>query len=169
MSLDLEPFEVLWDDEDAVETEIEYPLLAEGNHTLQIKRAEIAAGRGPKSADPAKNPKGLCLKLALEKAKHKWVWADIPLHWRGLVEAVHRAARQPLPTKPADIRPENFIDQFCNVEIGHYVGRNGDGHKVVRWMENNPPPPPALTEGEKKSRTAAAKLTEQYPSDDIPF
>lgn len=171
MNLEIEPFEVLWDADEEEANEPVYPLVAEGTQTLQVKRCEIAQGRGPKSADPQKNPKGLCLKLALEKQRHKWVWADIPLHWRGLIEAVHRACRVEIPTKPADINPEAFLDQFTNVEVGHYVGRNGDGAKVVRWLENNSPPPPALTPAEKTNRrdTPAQKLTKEFADDDIPF
>jgi hypothetical protein len=169
-SLDIEPFEVLWDDEEAEIEVPDYPLVAEGTHVMQIMRAEIAPGRGPKSADPQKNPKGLCLKIALELKGHKWVWADTPLHWRGLVEAVHRAARLQLPRAPQEIDPSAFLEQMVTVEIGHYVGRNGDGAKVVKWKEGLPPPPAPLTETEKKSRqTAAQKNLEEFPQDDIPF
>jgi len=168
MSLEIEPFEVLWDDETAEAEEVVYPLVAEGRHTMQIVRAEIAQGRGPKSADPVKNPQGMCLKFALELSKHKWVWADIPLHWRGLVEAAYRAARLDLPTKPADIAAGGFLDKFVNVEVGHYVGRNGDGAKVVRWLENLSPPPAPAAES-KARQTEAQKMTKEFSSDDIPF
>lgn len=171
-SLDIEPFEVLWDDEEA-ETEVpEYPLVAEGTHVMQIMRAEIAPGRGPKSADPEKNPKGLCLKFALELKKHKWVWADTPLHWRGLVEAVHRAARLQIPRAPQEIDPSAFLDQMVTVEIGHYVGRNGDGAKVIRWKEAPPPLPPQTEEQRRQrppTKTQQVDKQTQAQTDDIPF
>lgn len=171
-SLDIEPFEVTWDDVEEETEAVEYPLVAEGDQLLQVKRCEIAQGRGPKSADPAKNPKGLCLKLALEKKQHKWVWADIPLHWRGLVEAVHRACRVELPKKPADINCEAFIDQICGVEVGHYVGRNGDGAKVIRWKEAPPPLPPQTEEQRRQrppTKTQQVDKQTQAQTDDIPF
>lgn len=165
--LDIEPFEVLWDDDGGESTEHEYPLIGEGSHTLQVKKAEIAKGFSKFAADEKKNPKGLVLKLALEKKGHKWVWADIPMHWRGLIEAAHRSAKIDLPKNPGQIDPAPFLGQFVNVEIGHYVGKNGDGTKVVRWSDGGPVAPPK--KATKARESTSQKLTKTYAHDDIPF
>lgn len=165
--LDIEPFEVLWDDDGGESTEQEYPLLGVGVHTLQIKNCEIVPGHPKFAQDEKRNKKGLCLKFTLAKKGHKFVWADVPMHWRGLIESTYRAASVELPKSPEDISPVPFVGQFVNVEIGHYHGKNGDGTNVVKWLPGREATP---TKKPTKARESTGqKLTKEYAHDDIPF
>ena len=164
--LDIEPFEVLWpDDDDSAGGE--YPLVGVGVHTLQIRNCEIAVGHPNFAIDEELNKQGMVLKFTLEKKGHKFVWADVPMHWRGTIESVYRAASVAIPKNPNDITPVPFVGQFVTVEITHYHGKKGDGTNVAKWLPGRESLP---TKKPTKARESTGqKITKEYAHDDIPF
>lgn len=168
--MEIDAFDVLWDEDFPGAEKASRPIVPVGTHTMRIVSASFGTGNSPKSSHPQKNPQGKTLSVVLEVGDYSRVYADIPLHWRGIVEAVHRAARVALPGKPSDIDCSAFTGQYVNVQIEHYVGKAGDRAKVAQWLDNGPP----LPAGKKQQpprlvSTATHKLPSDFPSDDIPF
>ena len=126
-------FEVVWDEE-TNKTDAVFPLVEVGNQVMNVKRCTREPGFADQHKDERKNPKGLVLKMALEKPGCKWIWCDIPMHWSGLLSAVHAAAGLPMPSKASEIDPASFEGLSVSVEVGRYIGRSGENAKVARWL-----------------------------------
>ena len=165
MSESFDAFEVVWDEE-TNKTDAEFPLVEEGNQIMEVKRCGIEPGFGDRHKDEKKNPEGLVLKIALEKAGCKWIWCDIPMHWQGLLSAAHASAGVPMPSKPKDVDPEAFVGKSVNVEVGRYVGRSGENAKVARWI--TAPIEKAVVKRKTTDQKVKATMS-ATAADDIPF
>lgn len=77
------------------------------------------------------NPKGECLRLRLRpEGGYAFVFADVPLDWDRLLEAVRRAA-----DASSDFTPEQFVGCRVRVVLKHYTGKDGTTKAAVaKWL-----------------------------------
>jgi hypothetical protein len=147
---------------------LERPIVPAGVRVMTI----LAAEEGPNQYKVCdENPQGMCLKLRLTDASggFKFVFDDIPSHlaWRGLqlAEAVGiKAVGASLV-----LTPDELVNRDVVVEISHYTSKAGKVSAVVK--KYLPPDPARLskTAAAAAKRTASQKITQQLPTDDIPF
>jgi len=75
--------------------------------------------------------KGQCLRLRLRPAGNlAFVFADIPMDWGRMLEAVRAAAGV-----SSDLVPEEYMGSRVRVVLKHYVAKDGTARaSVAKWM-----------------------------------
>lgn len=139
----------------------------DGTHQATIKFVDVRGGGRQKTEQ---NPDGDYLLMLVEIPRYSPVWARIPLHFRGKIEAVFRAASLLLPS------PNETADEVCKrlknrvVTVDTLQGIGHDGREYVRieqWKAGAKPLPADVAEA-PPSRPAASKPM-PAGADDIPF
>ena len=147
-----------------------------GRHTGDIVKAEI---KDLKFKMTDENPSGTCLVVTWSKdATHYPVESIAPLNWRGLIEAICRAAGVAGPQRGVDWDPQSLVGRVATVDVENAVANSGKEYqRVTKWHASASKPIPAEKSppGGKRAaaRTPAAKahadFTEHADADDIPF
>ncbi len=116
------------------------------------------------------NPRGECLRLRLRPdGNFSFVFADVPLDWGRMLEAVRRSAG----VEGEELLPEAFVGKQARVALKHYTGRDGSTRaSVAKWLPPAKPEPKQATPAVVKQ--AATKVSRNAPpafgaDDDLPF
>lgn len=99
-----------------------------GEVEVEIVAASIGEVAWKASDD---NPRGECLRLRLSAGREfGFIFADVPLDWRSMLENVRAAA-----DTSSDFTPEEFIGRRARVVLKRYVGRDGTTRaSVAKWL-----------------------------------
>jgi len=159
-------FDEWWGDDDTPVGD--YPKLPDGRHSGEIVVAEF---RDLKFKVSDRNPIGKSLVVKVQVPKYERVETIVPVQYRGLIEAICRAARVATPVKGEDWDETTLIGQQVQIETVLGIGKTG--REFVRVDQWHPAPEP-LPEAVKKApaRTPAAKVEaagQGGSADDIPF
>lgn len=105
------------------------------------------------------NPRGECLRLRLRPAGNfAFVFADIPMDWSRMLEAVRRAA-----DASSDFTPEQLVGCRVRVVLAHYTARDGSTRaSVAKWLPA-PVPVEAPRGDESPTLVDAIKSWERQP------
>lgn len=155
-----------WSEEDEAEPVGQLPLCQDGRHTGTIKAAEI---KDLKFKVSDRNPSGTSLVVKVDVPKHQAVEAIVPVQFRGLIEAVCRAARVPTPDPNEHWDVTQLVGQVVVIETVFGIGKTGREYVRVDKWHAGPDPLPAA---KAPARTPAAKVAaagQGGSSDDIPF
>lgn len=142
------------------------PLLPDGRHVGDVKVARFKPVDWKKS--PA-NPEGMCLNICVEVAGHQAVWADVPVQFRGLIEAVCRSARVHPPAKGEDWDEGGLKGQTVSIETVQYINKKGEQRvRIEKWHPSTAPLPKAIAAAPAAEKTTT-KAQPIGVEDDIPF
>lgn len=160
-------FDDFWTgDETAATTETgELTLVPDGRHVGEIKVARFKEVEW-KKCDA--NPSGLCLTLCVEVAGHQAVWADIPVQYRGLIEAVCRSARVHPPAKGEDWNESVLKGEMVSIETVQGIAKSGRQYVRIDKWHPNPAPLPKEVDA-KPAPKRQPKPATMGVEDDIPF
>jgi hypothetical protein len=97
------------------------------------------------------------------------VFADVPLDWGRMLDAVRKSAG----IEGDELLPEAFVGKQARVSLKHYTGRDGSTRaSVAKWL---PPAKPELKQATPAVvKQAATKVSRNAPpqfgaNDDLPF
>jgi len=146
----------------------------DGRHTGDIVKVELKALKFKMSDD---NPSGTCLIVTWSKdATHFPVESIVPQTWRGLIEAICRAAGVAGPQRGEDWDPQSLVGRVATIDVENAVSAKGKEYqRITKWYESASKPVPAARPAAKRApaRTPAAKahaeFSEHADGDDIPF
>ena len=142
----------------------ELPLVPDGEHVAKVVKAKFKDLSFKKSEQ---NEHGTSLVVELEVTGYRPVEAIIPAHFRGMVEAVCRAASVPTPKKGENWDESCLVDQFVRISTVQGVGKTGREYvRIDKWIPGRDPLPEAITKAPKRAKPAKAH---EPPEDDIPF
>jgi hypothetical protein len=147
--------------------------LPDGRHTGDIVKATISDVKYMVNDD---NPSGRCLVVTWSRDGYYPVKADVPLNWRGLIEAICKAAGVACPQRGQDWNEECLVGRVATIDVVTKVAASGKEYqRITRWHPSpqNPLPPARPAAKRAPARTPAAKahadFTEHADGDDIPF
>jgi hypothetical protein len=162
-------FDEGWDD-DGREVGAPLPMVPEGNHTGEIVDAKA---KRLKFMEKDNNPRGESLVLSVDIRGYQPLECLIPATFRGLVEAVARAAGVPVPVRGEDWDEGQLIGRMVNIDTVQVVSAKGRQYaRVEKWHASPSKPLPAAKPAERKpaARTPLQKADAASASnDDIPF
>jgi len=161
-------FDDYWGDEfdGAAVPASELPLAPDGRHTGEIIKAEF---KDLKFKISDSNPTGASLVVKIDIPKAQPVEAIVPCHFRGLTEAVCRAAGVHPPQKGEDWSERQLVGRMVTIDTVHGVGKTGKEYVRIDKWHAGPAPLPAEVAKRAPARTPAAKVTAGLDGDDIPF
>ena len=147
-----------------------------GEIEAEIVAASIGEVRWKTSDD---NPRGECLRLRLSAGRaYSFVFADVPLDWRSMLQAVRRATG----VSGEELRPEEYVGRRARVVLDHYRGKDGFLRATVtRWLQPQAGDEPRVVSDRRptQSNSKPARQDDGKPSrnavpqygadDDIPF
>jgi hypothetical protein len=143
------------------------PLVPDGTHSAEILESKE---RTFKFFQEPKNPSGAGLLVVLSVPGYQSIETKTPVHYRGKIEAICRAARVPLPSPDEDWDERSLVGRMVMVETSLDTRKDGSQYvKVLKW---HPGAEPLATSKPAPARTAAAKVEaagQQGADDDIPF
>lgn len=154
-------FDDAWGDDAAAE-----PLVPAGRHSAEIIEAKE---RSFKFFQEAKNPSGAGLVVVLSVTGCQAIETKTPIHFRGKIEAICRAARVPLPVPGEDWDERSLVGRMVVIETAQAARKDGSQYVQVQKWHAGPDPLPA---GTAVARTQAAKVAaagQKGADDDIPF
>lgn len=148
--------------------------LQDGRHTGDITAAAIANSKYQVSDA---NPNGTCLVVTWSKPGFYPVEAKAPVHWRGMIEAICRAAGVAPPRKGEDWDERSLVGRVATVDIETKESKAGNEYqRITRWHASatkSLPPAPSEPAKRPPKRTPTAKahaeFQERAGEDDIPF
>lgn len=142
----------------------ELPLVPDGEHVAKVVKAKFKDLAFKKSDQ---NEHGTSLVVELEVTGYRPVEAIVPAHFRGMVEAVCRAASVATPKKGEDWDESCLVDQFVRIATLQGVGKTGREYvRIEKWIPGRQPLPEAITKAPPRAKPAKKDKT---PDDDIPF
>jgi hypothetical protein len=161
-------FDQWWNEDERPAPAGNLTMCPDGRHTGEITKALF---KDLKFKVSDQNPTGTSLVLEVQIPGHYPVEAIIPAQYRGLIEAVCRAARVDTPAKGEDWDETQLVDQVVAIETVLGVGKTGKEFiRIDRWHPAAAPLPKALKA--TPARTPAAKVEAAAQGgvpDDIPF
>lgn len=145
--------------------------LPDGRHTGDIVKAEVKDLKFKQTDD---NPTGTCLVVSWSKQGFYPVESIAPLNWRGLIEAICRAAGVAPPQRGEDWDEASLVGRVATIDVENVVAKSGTEYQRVTKWHASPQKPVAPAEPKKRpARTPAAKahaeFKERASEDDIPF
>lgn len=141
----------------------ELPQVPDGEHVAKITKA-IFKDLAFKKCD--QNEDGTSLVIELEVTGHRPIEAIVPAHFRGMVEAVCRAASVGLPKRGDDWDQSCLVGQFCRISTVQGIGKTGREYvRIDKWIPGRAPLPEAITKAPPRQKTKR----DETPEDDIPF
>ena len=160
-------FDEFWSD-DAAEPVAELPLLPAGSHSGEI----VEVGwKDLKFKVSDQNKRGTSLVIKVDVPGYQVTEAIIPAQYRGLIEAVCRAARQHVPSKDEDWDCGCLKGQVVRIDTEIGTGKTGrEFVRIAKWHKGADPLPKAIKA--TPARTPAAKVEaagQGGEPDDIPF
>ena len=161
-----------WDEEPRQTDTSHTQRLPDGTHTGDIVHAEIKDLSFKVTDD---NASGTSLVVRWSRHGYYPVEAIAPVTWRGMIEAICRAAGVAPPQRGQEWDERSLIGQVATIDIENAVSKAGkEFQKVTRWHAS--PRKPVAAEPAKKrapARTPAAKANAEFKeradADDIPF
>lgn len=144
------------------------PNVPDGTHQATVKFVDIRSGGRQKSVT---NPTGDYLLLLLQVAGYADLWASVPLHFRGKIEAVIASASLPLPSPGEDFDERALKGRIVTIETINGIGNDGKEYTRVESWKPGPKPLPrdvaeAAPVAKKRTNTPAPAAG---GTDDIPF
>jgi hypothetical protein len=160
-------FDAWWSEDEPEPTETQ-PMLPDGRHVGMIEKAVI---KDLKFKVSESNKNGTSLVVTVKVAKYQPAEAIIPLQFRGLLEAVCRAARIHPPDPREAWSCKELVGQTVGIETIYGIGKTGREYvRIDRWSAG---PDPLPKEVERRpARTPAQKVEaagQGGQPDDIPF
>lgn len=157
-------FDRWWMDEDGNGTATEdLAMVPDGEHVAKIAKAAFKDLSFKKNDQ---NEHGTSLVVVLEVTGYRPLEAIIPAHFRGMVEAVCRAASVATPKPGEDWDESCLVGQFCRISTVQGVGKTGREYvRIDKWIQGREPLPEAVA---KAPRAKPSKPVSADP-DDIPF
>jgi hypothetical protein len=162
-------FDEWWGDGEAGDEPVDgLPLAANGRHGGEITKAVI---KDLKFKVSDRNRAGTSLVVEVSVARHQPVEAIVPLQYRGLIEAICRAARVQTPDPGAEWHPDVLIGCQVQIDTIHGVGKTGKEYvRVEKWHAGAEPVAAAIKSTPKRTPAAKVEAAGQGGSpDDIPF
>ena len=151
------------DNETAVATD-ELPLVPDGEHVAKVVKAKFKDLAFKKSEQ---NVDGTSLVIDLEVTGYRPIEAIVPAHFRGMVEAVCRAASVHTPKKGENWDEQCLVGQYLRISTLQGVGKTGREYiRIASWIAGREPLPEAITKAPPRAKAAKK---DQTPDDDIPF
>ena len=143
----------------------------DGRHTGDIVKAEIKDLKFKASDD---NPDGTCLVVTWSKQGFYPVESIVSIRWRGLIEAICRAAGVSPPQRGEDWDVQSLVGRVATIDVENAVsGKGKEYQRVTKWHESPQKPLPPAPRKKAAARTPAAKAHEEFAGraadDDIPF
>jgi hypothetical protein len=157
------------EDFNASEQPVDLPLLPEGRHVGTI--AEVVESKAKWHMRDT-NSEGKCLKLVVEVPSYQPISAEIPIDWRGMVEAACRSARVHLPSSGEEWDEQQLVGKTVTFEAVRALAKttNREYTRVSKWHANAEPIPAAIKAAPKRTPAAKVEAVGQGGSpDDIPF
>lgn len=150
---------------DAPKSDGHLPHVPDGTHQATVKYVDKRADQKKKSDA---NPGGDYLLVLLEVSGYASFFSDIPIHMRGLLESVCRAASIH-PPGPEDEWESWDVKQFkgkvVTVTTVHGISKAGrDYVRVEKWSAGPKPLPKAIAAAPRREAAATPAV-----GDDIPF
>lgn len=140
------------------------PQVPDGEHVAAITKAvfkDLAFKKTEQNVD------GTSLVLELQVTGYRPLEAIIPAHFRGMVEAVCRAASVATPKKGEDWDESCLVEQYVRISTLQGVGKTGREYvRIEKWIPGRQPLPEAITKSPPRAKPAKK---DQTPDDDIPF
>lgn len=147
----------------AAAPKVEFEVLSEGEHDLEIVAASV--GDVSWKASDA-NPTGACLKLRLSAGRgFKFLFADLPRDRAVLFRALASAlGLEPGADGKVSIGPpEQLIGRRVRALTGRYTTRAGETRaNVVRWLPATSAAPPATKPAPARCRTPSTKAAAEF-------
>lgn len=143
-----------------------------GTHTGDIVKAEIKDLKFKVADD---NPDGTCLVVQWSKQGYYPVESIASIRWRGLIEAICRAAGVVPPQRGEDWDVSSLVGRVATIDVENAVSTKGKEYqRVTKWHASPQKPLPAAPQPKQAAkRTPAAKahaeFQEHADADDIPF
>lgn len=171
-------FDKWWDwDETGTDVAVDHghtQKIPDGRHTGDIVSAVI---KDLKFKVTDTNPTGTCLVVSWSKQGFYPVESIAPLNWRGLIEAICRAAGVSPPQRGEDWDEQALVGRVATIDVENVVAPSGKEYqRVTKWHASPQKPLPAVDKPAAKkapARTPAAKahaeFKENADADDIPF
>lgn len=142
----------------------ELGMVPDGEHVARISKAVF---KDLKFKISDQNEHGTSLVVELEVKGYAPLEAIIPAQFRGMIEAVCRAASVPTPKPPEDWDEKTLIDQWCRVQTLQGVGKSGREYvRIDRWLPGREPLPESIAKAPKRAKPAKPQSNDE---DDIPF
>jgi hypothetical protein len=161
-------FDQWWDADDSPAPAGDLTMCPDGRHTGEITKALF---KDLKFKVSDQNRAGTSLVLEVQIPGHYPVEAIIPAQYRGLVEAVCRAARVDAPARGEDWDETQLVGQVVTIDTVLGVGKTGKEFiRIDKWHSGPPTVPKAVKA--TPARTSAAKVEaagQGGSPDDIPF
>jgi hypothetical protein len=162
-------FDDFWEDEDG-ETPVgdDLPKAPDGRHAGEIVDARI---KDLKFKVSDRNRMGTSLVVKVDLGKYQPVEAIVPVQYRGLVEAICRAARVDLPAKGETWQPDVLVGRQVQVETVLGVAKSGNEFiRIDKWHAGPETVPAAIKAAPRRTPAAKVEAVGQGGSpDDIPF
>lgn len=156
-----------WDDKPAATVDHGHTqLLPDGTHTGDIVKAEF---KNLKFKVTDTNPSGTCLSVIWEKPLFYPVESLVPADWRGLLEAICRAAGVEPPRRGEDWDEKVLVGRVATIDVVNVVAASGKEYQRVTKWHPGPKPLPEAVKKRPAARTQAQKVTQELDADDIPF
>lgn len=161
-------FDQWWNDEDEPAPAGDLTMCPDGRHTGEISEAYI---KDLKFKVSERNPAGTSLVVKVAIPGHYPVESIVPVQFRGLVEAICRAARVEPPAKGEDWDEGQLVGQVVAIETVLGVGKTGKEFvRVDKWHPAAAPLPKAIKATPARTPAAKVEAARQGGSpDDIPF
>jgi hypothetical protein len=168
-------FDQWWDfDDDGSRPAVDHghtQKIPNGRHTGDIVSAEI---KDFKFKVTDTNPTGTCLVVTWSKTGFYPVESICPLNWRGLIEAICRAAGVAPPQRGEDWDEKALVGRVATVDVENVVAPSGKEYqRVTKWHAGASKQLPAEPVKRAAARTPAAKahadFKEHSDADDVPF
>ena len=161
-------FDSWWDDADSPPPTGNLTMCPDGRHTGEIVKAKV---KDLKFKTSDRNPAGTSLVVEVEVAGHHPVEAIVPVQFRGLIEAICRAARVETPPRGEEWDEQQLVGQVVTIETVLGVGKTGNEFvRIERWHASAAPLPKAVKAQPARTPSAKVEAAGQGGAiDDIPF
>lgn len=163
-------FDEFWDDDAGPATVTDdLPKAPDGRHGGEIVEAKI---KDLKFKESDRNRKGTSLVVTVDLGKYQPVEAIVPVQYRGLVEAICRAASIEVPAKSETWQPDVLVGRQVQIETVLGVAKSGNEYIRIEKWHPGPERLPAAAAKPAPARTPAGKVEaagQGGADDDIPF
>jgi hypothetical protein len=156
-------FDEFWGD-DAEPKDL--PLVPDGRHAGEIVDAKA---KSLKFMERDNNPQGLSLVIVIVVKGCQQLEAIIPVHMRGKVEAVAKAAGVPLPAVGQEWDERQLIGRQVLIETALAVSPKSGREYVQIKSWHRSPVDPAVAATKPAARRGSASKPASNDPDDIPF
>lgn len=165
-------FDRWWDSETSGHDQggvAELTMCPNGKNAGEITKVDV---KDKKFKQTMKNPDGTCLVLIVSVPGCQPVEALVPVDWRGMVEAVCRAAAITPPNGADDWDERQLVGRQVVIETVQGIGKNGREYVGIEKWHRGPDPLPEEIKKRSPARSQTAKAAQAFTEGDpdaIPF